>query len=115
MNTKAIAGYLNTKESEILRIEEWVHVYFVHVNGFRPCFVSKKALERFVAADKRAYNSGSFTHFHNTSYCKSYGSKPINESPSAKAFMAELQAMRSKSKSRISSSHPAAAFFPISA
>lgn len=110
MNTKAIAGYLNTKDSEILRCEEWAHVFFVHVKGFRPCFVSKKSLAKFIAADKRSYNPGRFSHMDNLGYCKSYGACPISKSPSAKAKMAELEKMGASRS--VPSSHRASAFFP---
>ena len=110
MNTKAIAGYLNTKESEITRCEEWQHVYFVCVQGFRPCFVSKKGLEKFIAADKRKFNPGNYSHGDNLGYCKSYGACPIWDSPSAKAEKAKLQAMWANRS--VPAGHPAAAFFP---
>lgn len=110
MNVKAIAGYLNTRETEITRCEEWQYVYFVCVKGFRPCFVSKKGLEKFIAADKRKFNPGRYSHGDNLGYCKSYGACPIWDSPRAKAEEAKLQAMRANRS--IPSGHPAAAFFP---
>lgn len=117
MDVKAIAGYLNTKEEEIVAVKEMQYVYFVHVNGFRPRFVSKKGVEKFVAADLKKFNSaeklGYYSHGENLGYCKSYGACPIWDSPKAKAEKAELAAMHSAR--RVPASHPAAAFFPKAA
>lgn len=110
MNIKAVAGYLNTKESEITRCDEWQHVYFVQVRGFRPRFVSKRGLQAFVAADKRKYNPGQYLHGDNLGYCKSYGSCPIWDSPKAKAVKSDLN--RIHANRSIPADHPAAAFFP---
>jgi hypothetical protein len=109
----AIAGYLNTKESQIISVEEWAHVYFVKVKGFSPLFISKAKLAKFIADNKKAYNPGRFTHFGDAKYCKSYGKCPLWKSPEARAHQAKLAEMRKLPT--IDPNHPAAAFFPAAA
>jgi hypothetical protein len=110
MNVKAIAGYLDTNESEIVRCEEWATVFFVHVKGFRPCFVSKKGLAKFIAADARRYNPGQYLHGDSLGYCKSYGACPVWNSPENKAKRAELAKLQLGRS--IPLNHPAAGFLP---
>lgn len=48
MNTQVItqiASFLQVSPNQIKRCEEWVHVLFVQVQGFRPRFVSKKVVK----------------------------------------------------------------------
>lgn len=110
VNTKAIAGFLDTSVSEIKSITEMVYVYCVVVNGFRPIFVSKAKLALFIAADAKKYNTGNFYHYVSTAYGKAYGACPVSKSPSVKAKNAELKAMWEKAS--VPTNHPAAAFFP---
>lgn len=109
VNTKAIAGFLDTRVEEIAKVTEMVYVYCVVVKGFRPIFVSKAKLAMFIADDAKKYNTGNFYHYVSTAYGKAYGACPISNSPSVKAKNAELKAMWNKP---VPANHPAAAFFP---
>lgn len=110
VNTKAIAGFLNTSVSEIKSITEMHYVYCVVVNGFRPIFVSKAKLAMFIADDAKKYNTGLFSHHVSTSYGKAYGACPLHKSPTAKKNQAELEKLWAKPS--VPANHPAAAFFP---
>lgn len=111
VNTKAIAGFLDTRVEEIKSITEMAYVYCVVVKGFRPIFVSKAKLAMFIADDAKKYNSGLFSHYVSTAYGKAYGACPIHNSPAAKAKKAELEKLWAMP---VPANHPAAAFFPSS-
>lgn len=110
VNTRAIAGFLNTQVDQITKITEMAYVYCVTVQGFRPIFVSKAKLAMFIADDAKKYNSGLFSHYVSTAYGKAYGACPIHNSPVAKAKKAELEKIWAKPS--VPANHPAAAFFP---
>lgn len=110
VNTKAIAGFLDTRVNQITKITEMVYVYCVTVKGFRPIFVSKAKLAMFIADDAKKYNTGNFYHYVSTAYGKAYGACPISNSPAAKANKAELEKLWNKPS--VPANHPAAAFFP---
>lgn len=110
VNTKAIAGFLDTSVTEIKSITEMVHVYCVVVKGFRPIFVSKAKLAMFIADDAKKYNTGLFSHHVSTAYGKAYGACPLWKSPTAKKNQAELEKLWALPA--VPANHPAAAFFP---
>lgn len=110
VNTKAIAGFLNTHVDQITRITEMAYVYCVTVKGFRPIFVSKAKLAMFIADDAKKYNTGLFSHYVSTAYGKAYGACPISNSPAAKANKAELEKLWAMPA--VPANHPAAAWFP---
>ena len=110
VNTKAIAGFLNTAVDQIKSITEMAYVYCVVVKGFRPIFVSKAKLAMFIADDAKKYNSGTYSHHHSTAYGKAYGACPLHNSPSAKANQAELEKLWALPA--VPANHAAAAFFP---
>lgn len=110
MNVKAIAGYLGTQESEVAKVQEFEKVYFVHVRGFRPRFVSKKAVAAFIEVDARAYNSGRFAPTASAfpGCDKNHNACPMHASPQAKAHKEKLGKMWASAKI----TGPASAFFP---
>ena len=114
VNTKAIAGFLDTRIDQIAKVTEMIYVYCVTVTGFRPIFVSKAKLAIFIADDSKKYNTGLFLHTSSgayvTRYGKAYGACPISNSPRVKAKNAELKAMWNKPS--VSIGHHASAFFP---
>lgn len=110
VNTKAIAGFLNTAVDQIKSITEMVHVYCVVVRGFRPIFVSKAKLSLFIESDKLNFNTGTYSHYVSSKYGKAYGACPLWKSPTAKANQAELEKLWALPA--VPANHPAAAWFP---
>jgi len=110
VNTKAIAGFLNTAVDQITKITEMAYVYCVVIKGFRPIFVSKAKLAMYIADDAKKYNSGTYSHHESDKYGKTYGACPLWNSPAAKAKKAELEKLWALPA--VPANHPAAAFFP---
>jgi hypothetical protein len=110
VNTKAIAGFLDTAVDQIKSITEMACVYCVVVKGFRPIFVSKAKLAMYIADDAKKYNSGTYSHHYSTAYGKAYGACPLHNSPTAKANQAELEKLWALPA--VPANHAAAAFFP---
>lgn len=106
MNAAKVADYIGSREDQVIRFEEWSHVYYIQVQGFRPRFVSKKAVQEW------ATYHGCYGQYQRKFFDKNQDKCPLSESPMAKTRKTELQKIWDKVS--IPAFSPASAFLPPS-
>ena len=90
MEASAVAQYLGSREEQIVQFDEWANVYFIQIKGFRPRFVSKKAVKEWATC------RGCYGQYQRKYFDKNEEACPLSQSPVAKKEINDLQAIWSK-------------------